>query len=47
MAVQTVYQEEVGMDSAIGDSNPAVPGNEFVVGTEAGPVYEIMPQPEP
>lgn len=42
---QTVYQEEVGMDSAIGDSNPAVPGNEIVVGTEAGPVYEITPQP--
>jgi hypothetical protein len=42
---QPVYQGEVGMDSAIGDSNPAVPGNEIVIGTEMGPVYEITPQP--
>jgi hypothetical protein len=39
-----VFNGEVGMDSAIGDSNPASPGNEIVVGTEMGPVYEITPQ---
>ncbi len=42
---QGVYEGWVGMDSAIGDSNPAHPGNEIVIGTEVGPVYEITPQP--
>lgn len=43
---EIVYSAEVGMDSAIGDSNPAHPGNEIVVGTEMGPVYEITPEPD-
>jgi len=38
-----VYAAEVGMDAAIGDSNPDVAGNEIVVVTEMGPAYEIMP----
>jgi hypothetical protein len=41
----TVYFAEVGMDAAIGDSNPALPGNEIVVVTEMGPAYEILPPP--
>jgi hypothetical protein len=38
-----VYQAEVGMDAAIGDSNPNLTGNEIIVVTEMGPAYEIMP----
>lgn len=38
-----VYYAEVGMDAAIGDSNPDLAGNEIVVVTEMGPAYEIMP----
>ncbi len=42
---QEVYSAEVGMDSAIGDTNAASPGNEIVITTEMGPTYEITPQP--
>jgi hypothetical protein len=38
-----VYNAEVGMDAAIGDSNPDLPGDEIIVVTEMGPAYEIMP----
>jgi hypothetical protein len=38
-----VYFAEVGMGTAIGDSNPTHPGNEIVVATEMGPTYEIQP----
>jgi hypothetical protein len=38
-----VYYAEVGMDAAIGDSNPDIPGDEIIVVTEMGPAYEIMP----
>jgi hypothetical protein len=38
-----VYAAEVGMDSAIGDSNPDLAGNEIIVVTEMGPAYEISP----
>jgi hypothetical protein len=40
-----VYHEEVGMDAAIGDSNPESPGDEIIVVTEMGPAYEITPPP--
>jgi hypothetical protein len=36
-----VYSAEVGMDAAIGDSNPDLAGNEIIVVTEMGPAYEI------
>jgi hypothetical protein len=39
----TVYAAEVGMDAAIGDSNPDSDGNEIIVVTEMGPAYEITP----
>lgn len=42
---QMVYLDEVGMDSAIGDVDPANPGNEIVITTEMGPTYLITPQP--
>ena len=42
---QIVYEGEVGMDSAIGDTNPALSGNEIIIPTEMGPVYEVSPQP--
>src|SRR4030095_9371222 len=38
-----VYYAEVGMDAAIGDSNPDFGRDEIVVVTEMGPAYEIMP----
>jgi hypothetical protein len=41
----TVYAAEVGMDAAIGDSNPDAAGNEIIVVTEMGPAYEITPPP--
>ncbi len=42
-----IYSAEVGMDSAIGDVNPARPGaNEIVITTEMGPTYEVTPTPE-
>lgn len=37
-----VYGAEVGMDAAIGDTNPDHDGNEIVVVTEMGPAYEIL-----
>jgi hypothetical protein len=37
------YYAEVGMDAAIGDSNPDFPGDEIIVVTEMGPAYEITP----
>lgn len=40
---ETVYAEEVGMDSDIGEFNDRHPGNEIVLGTEMGPTYEILP----
>ena len=40
-----VYYGEVGMDAAIGDTNPDLPGNEIIVVTEMGPTYEIAPPP--
>ena len=42
---RVVFNAEVGMDAAIGDTAPGTPGNEIVVGTEMGPVYEITSQP--
>lgn len=41
----TVYGAEVGMDAAIGNSNPDAEGNEIIVVTEMGPTYEITPPP--
>jgi len=38
-----VYSAEVGMDAAIGDTNPDHDENEIVVITEMGPAYEILP----
>jgi hypothetical protein len=38
-----VYYGEVGMDAAIGDSNPDFAGNEIIIVTEMGPAYEITP----
>ena len=38
-----VFVAEVGMDSAIGDSNPDFAGDEIIVVTEMGPAYEITP----
>jgi hypothetical protein len=40
-----IYNSEVGMDAAIGNSNPDLLGNEIIVVTEMGPAYEIMPPP--
>jgi len=42
-AADLVYNAEVGMDAAIGDTNPDHAGNEIVVVTEMGPAYEILP----
>jgi hypothetical protein len=38
-----IYSAEVGMDAAIGDSNPDLAGDELIVVTEMGPAYEITP----
>ena len=38
-----VYSAEVGMDAAIGNSNPDLAGDEIIVVTEMGPAYEISP----
>jgi len=37
------YSAEVGMDAAIGNSNPDLGGDEIIVVTEMGPAYEITP----
>lgn len=42
-----VFHGEVGMDSAIGDIDPAWPGNEVVIATEMGPTYQLFPPQEP
>ncbi|MEA2068323.1 MAG: hypothetical protein U9P12_03895 [Verrucomicrobiota bacterium] len=42
-AADSAYYAEVGMDAAIGNTNPDHGGNEIVVVTEMGPAYEILP----
>jgi hypothetical protein len=44
---EEIYSGEVGMDSAIGDSNPTHVGPEVVLVTEMGPTYEILPPESP
>lgn len=40
---QDIYENEVGMDSAAGDFNPAHAGPEIVIPTEMGVAYQLVP----
>ena len=44
---ELIYEGEVGMDSVIGEVNPAHPGAEVVVVTEMGPTYELLRPSQP
>lgn len=41
---ERIYSAQVGMDSGIGDFDPFHPGQEIVIVTEMGPVYEVSGQ---